>query len=66
MASDARETENKSLLLDAETLQDLQSPVGERMGNHNGERWHSTIGYRAPAVYAATLSRGRSITIPVP
>ena len=67
-------TENKSLLLDAQTLADLQLVVEERMGYHNGEQRHSTIGYRAPAAYVATLSHGRSlswrlgqgITIPMP
>ena len=59
-------TENRSLLLDAQKLHELQSLVSERMGYHNGERRHSTIGYRAPAAYVATLSHGRSITIPMP
>jgi transposase InsO family protein len=59
-------TENRSLLLDAQRLGDLQSLVRERMAYHNGERRHSTIGYRAPAAYVATLSHGRSITIPMP
>ncbi len=67
-------TENRSLLLDAQTLADLQLLVGERMGYHTGEPRHSTIGYQAPAAYVATLSHGRSlswrsgqvITIPTP
>ncbi|MFV2044349.1 MAG: integrase core domain-containing protein [Anaerolineales bacterium] len=42
-------TENRALLLDTQTLADLQLMVGERMGYHNGERRHSTIGYQAPA-----------------
>ncbi|MFV1860041.1 MAG: integrase core domain-containing protein [Anaerolineales bacterium] len=61
-------TENRSLLLDAQRLGDLQSLVRERMAYHNGERRHSTIGYRAPAAYVATLSHGRSLSwrSPVP
>ena len=55
-------TEKRSLLLDAQTLEDLQGMAGERMGYHNGERRHSTIGYRAPAAYVATLSNGRSLS----
>lgn len=47
-------TENRSLLLDAQTPADLQRVVGERMGYHNGERRHSTIGYKAPKTYVAT------------
>ena len=42
-------TESRSLLLDAHTLAELQHLVAERMRYHNGERRHSTIGYRAPA-----------------
>jgi transposase InsO family protein len=55
-------TENRSLLLDAQTLEDLQLLVEERMAYHNGERRHSTIGYRAPAAFVAILSRGRSLS----
>ena len=47
-------TENRSLLLDAKTLKELEHMVGERMGYYNGERRHSTIGYRAPVEYIAT------------
>ncbi len=45
VAGGARETENRSLLLDAQTLEELQTVIAERMGYHNGERRHSTIGY---------------------
>jgi len=47
-------TENRSLLLDTQTLKELEHMVGERMGYYNGERRHSTIGYRAPVEYIAT------------
>ncbi len=47
-------TENRSLLLDAQTLEELQLVVRERMGYHNGLRRHSTIGYQAPARYIET------------
>jgi putative transposase len=47
-------TENKSLLLDAHTLEELKILVDERMVYHNGERRHSTIGYNAPKIYLAT------------
>jgi len=47
-------TENRSLLLDAQTLEELQHVVRERMAYHNGERRHSTIGYQAPVEYIAT------------
>ncbi len=47
-------TENRSLLLDAQTLEELQFVVRERMVYHNGERRHSTIGYQAPVEYIAT------------
>ncbi|MGA9531506.1 MAG: IS3 family transposase [Anaerolineales bacterium] len=48
-------TENRSLLLDTQTLAQLQALVAERMGYHNTERRHSTIGYRSPETYIATL-----------
>lgn len=50
-------TENRSLLLDTQTLKELEHMVGERMGYYNGERRHSTIGYRAPVEYIATQWR---------
>jgi len=54
LAGGARETENRSLLLDVHTPQDLERLVAERMRYYNSERRHSTIGYRAPAAYIAT------------
>jgi len=47
-------TENRSLLLDAQTLEELQLVVRERMAYHNGVRRHSTIGYQAPVEYIET------------
>lgn len=48
-------TKNRSLLLDPKTPEQLEAVVAERMGYYNRERRHSTIGYRAPATYVATL-----------
>jgi transposase InsO family protein len=48
-------TENRSLFLDARTLHELEAVVAERMAYYNRERRHSSIGYRAPASYIATL-----------
>jgi putative transposase len=48
-------TENRSLFLDARTLDELEGVVAERMAYYNRERRHSSIGYRAPASYIATL-----------
>lgn len=48
------ETENRSLLLDTQMLEELQLMVRERMGYHNGLRRHSTIGYQASARYVET------------
>lgn len=45
-------TENRSLLLDAQTLADLASVVDVRMHYYNWERRHSQLGYRAPMLYA--------------
>lgn len=54
LAGGTRETENRSLLLDVHTPQDLECLVAERMRSCSSERRHSTIGYRAPAAYIAT------------
>ena len=59
-------TENRPLLLDAQTLADLQLLAGEVMGHHNGDRRHSMIGHQPPAAYVVTLSQGRGIIIPAP
>jgi len=47
--------ENRSLFLDAKTMEELQAVVAERMAYYNRERRHSSIGYRAPATFVATL-----------
>jgi hypothetical protein len=47
--------ENRSLLLDAETLEDLTHVVRGRIDHHNRRRRHSAIGYRHPLDYAHTL-----------
>ena len=48
-------TENRSLLLDAQTLEELQAVVAERMDYYNNRRRHSTIGYQVPIAYVASL-----------
>jgi len=48
-------TKNRSLLLDAHTLASPRSVVAGRMAYYNRVRRHSSIGYRAPASYVATL-----------
>ena len=48
-------TENRSLLLDALTLEDLKRVVAERMSYYNNRRRHSSLGYQAPTVYITSL-----------
>lgn len=48
-------SENRSLFLDAQTLSALGIVVSRRMSYHNHERRHSSIGYRAPSAFIATL-----------
>jgi transposase InsO family protein len=48
-------TENRSLLLDAQSLTELKQLVAKRMVYYNNVRRHSSIGYRAPSQYIATL-----------
>lgn len=57
-------TENRSLISDAQTLDELKALVTERMDYYNYERRHSTIGYLAPLVYIEAVQPWRSITIP--
>lgn len=45
-------TENRSLLLDAPTLAELQELVAARIQYYNRERRHSRIGYVAPQIFA--------------
>jgi transposase InsO family protein len=58
-------TENRSLLLDAQTLDELQSLVSERIDYYNNERRHSSIAYQAPVVFIASLCHGCNIIIPM-
>ena len=48
-------TESRSLFFGAQTLDQLRAVVAERMAYYNRERRHSSIGYRAPATFVATL-----------
>ena len=48
-------TENRSLLLDAQTMDQLTHLVTERMEYYNHERRHSSISYLSPAAYIETL-----------
>jgi putative transposase len=52
-------TENRSLLLDASSLAELERIVGERIDYHNRRRRHSALGNRAPFVYLASLKPRR-------
>ena len=54
LAGGARETENKSLLLNAHTFKELKILVDKRMAYHNGERRHSAICYNVRQIYVAT------------
>jgi len=49
-------TENRSLFLDARSLEELRAVVDERMRYYNRVRRHSALGYQAP--YAFLLSLG--------
>lgn len=42
------ETENGELILEAETLEEVRTIVGEQLGYYNHRRRHSTLGYRRP------------------
>ena len=55
LAGGARETENRSLLLDAKSLRQLKALIAERIAYYNNVRRHSSIGYRAPSQFIATL-----------
>ena len=50
--------ENPSLLLDAQSPTELKQVVAERMIHYNSVRRHSSIGYRAPSQFIATLQAG--------
>ena len=49
--------ENRSLLLEAEDLDDLIHVVDDRIRYYNRERRHSTLGNRSPSDYLASLRR---------
>lgn len=51
--------ENHSLLLEAQTVEELAAVVDRRMAYYNTERRHSSIGYLTPLVYVKRL-RGNS------
>lgn len=48
-------TENRSLLQDAETLEELRPIVAARIDHYNGRRRHSSIGNQAPLTYVRSL-----------
>lgn len=48
-------TENRSLLLDAQTPADLTAVVNQRMRYYNGRRRHSALGNQAPLAFLASL-----------
>jgi hypothetical protein len=58
-------TENRSLLLNAKTLEELKDLLSERISYYNNERRHYSISYQAPVVFIASLYHGRNITIPM-
>jgi putative transposase len=49
-------TENSSLFLDAETVEELIQVVGRRIRYYNWERRHSTLGNQAPMRYVKSLN----------
>ncbi len=44
-------TENRSLLLDAQTVTELRDVVVERIDYYNSQRRHSSLGYQPPLAY---------------
>jgi putative transposase len=48
-------TENRSLLLDCQTLEELEGVIARRTDYYNRDRRHSKIGYVAPMSYAETM-----------
>lgn len=50
--------ENRSLLLDAQSLADLAEVVGQRMWYYNSERRHSSTGYLSPLAYIENARSG--------
>lgn len=51
--------ENRSLLLDAQDLEELQAVVDQRMNYYNRERRHSVLGNQAPLAYVTGLKSQR-------
>lgn len=49
-------TENRSLLLDAQSLADLTRVVNQRMAYYNGRRRHSALENQAPLTFLARLT----------
>lgn len=58
-------TENRSLLLDAQTLEEFKDLVSERIDYYSNERRRLLIAYQASLIFIASLCHGRNITIPV-
>jgi putative transposase len=52
-------TENRSLLVDAADLAELERVVGQRITYYNHRRRHSALGNQAPLVYLASLKSRR-------
>lgn len=52
-------TENRSLVLDCQTLEELATVIGQRIDYYNYERRHSSIGYVAPLSFVETLGAQR-------
>ncbi len=51
--------ENRSLLLDAETLGELKAVVAQRIAYHNHDRRHSSLAHTTPAAFLSRWRRGR-------
>ena len=51
--------ENRSLLLEAESFENLKEVVTDRLEYYNRERRHSALGNRSPWDYAAALGKSR-------
>ena len=52
-------TENRSLFLDAESVEELAQIVGERIIYYNTERRHSSLGYQAPMTFMQEHLNGK-------
>ena len=51
--------ENRSLLVDAANLAELERIVGQRIAYYNRRRRHSALGNQAPLTYLASLKSRR-------